>query len=113
MPETAVRKNSRSLELCPYRLQLLQALKLTDYDLRTKFASDILMHTNENFMDYVIFSDESTFQLNGYVNNNNVRIWSLENTTRSWNCNETPKLKICVPYLGGNRMGLSFYQNQL
>ncbi|GFT41976.1 hypothetical protein TNCV_1668101 [Trichonephila clavipes] len=44
----------KRLELFDYRLKLLQALKLTNYGLRTKVTNDMLMHDNENFMDSVM-----------------------------------------------------------
>ncbi|GFS48380.1 uncharacterized protein TNCV_2297261 [Trichonephila clavipes] len=69
----------KRLELRPYRLQLLQALKSTDYSLRTKFTNDMLIHANENVMDYVVLRDKSTFHFSGHVNTDNVRSCSLEN----------------------------------
>lgn len=93
-PKKSVRKDSRELQmpvltvwkvvrkrlkLRPYRLQLLQALKPTHHGLRTNFANEMLFHDNEYFLDYVVFSDESTFHLSGHVNTNNVRIWGSEN----------------------------------
>ncbi|GFS81534.1 transposable element Tc3 transposase [Trichonephila clavipes] len=39
----------------------------------------MLMHVYGSFMDYVVFSDESTFHLSGHVNTHNVHIWSLKN----------------------------------
>lgn len=93
-PKKSVRKASRELQvpvstvwkvvrkrlkLRPYRLQLLQALKPTDHGLRANFANDVLFHDDANFMDRVVFSDESTFHLSGHVNTHNVRIWGSEN----------------------------------
>ncbi|KAJ4430351.1 hypothetical protein ANN_22567 [Periplaneta americana] len=69
----------RCLQLRPYRLQLLQALQPTDYSLRSNFATVMLQHDDEDFLDLVFFSDESTFHLNGCVNTHNVRIWESAN----------------------------------
>lgn len=69
----------RRLQLRPYRLQLLQALKPTDYGLRANFATAMLLHDDEDFLDLVVFSDESTFHLSGCVNTHNVRIWGSAN----------------------------------
>lgn len=80
IPVTTVwRVLRRRLQLRPYRLQLLQALKPTDHVLRANFANDMLLHDNEDFLDLVVFSDESTFHLSGQVNTHNVRIWGSEN----------------------------------
>ncbi|GFU10114.1 DUF4817 domain-containing protein [Trichonephila clavipes] len=62
MPMRTVWKVLRKrLELRPYRLHLLQALKPTDYGLRAKFTNDT--RANEHLMDLVVFSDESTFRM--------------------------------------------------
>ena len=45
----------RRLQLYPYRLQLLQALKPTDYGAHADFANDMLLHTDDNFLDRVVF----------------------------------------------------------
>ena len=34
---------------------------------------------DDNFVKKIIFSDEAHFQLNGYVNTQNCRIWGTEN----------------------------------
>ena len=69
----------RHLQLRPYRLQLLQALKPTYYGACTDFANDMLLHTDDNFVDRVVFSDESTFHLSGHVNTHNMHIWGSAN----------------------------------
>ena len=80
IPVTSVwRVLRRRLQLRPYRLQLLQALKPTDYGLRANFANEMLLHDDEDFLDRVVFSDESTFHLSGNVNTHNVRIWGSAN----------------------------------
>ncbi|KAJ4433763.1 hypothetical protein ANN_16075 [Periplaneta americana] len=61
---------SCSRDTCNCRLQPI------DYSLRANFS--ILQH-DEDFLDLVIFSDESTFHLNGCVNTHNVRIWGSAN----------------------------------
>lgn len=80
IPVTSVwRVLRRRLHLHPYHLQLLQALKPTDYGLRANFATDMLRHDDEDFLTRIVFSDESTFHLSGKVNTHNVRIWGSEN----------------------------------
>ncbi|GFX27660.1 uncharacterized protein TNCV_107581 [Trichonephila clavipes] len=37
------------------------------------------MDADKNYLDYVVFSNESTFHLSGHVSTHNARIWSLEN----------------------------------
>lgn len=39
----------------------------------------MFLHDDEDFLDYVVLSDESSFHLSGHVNTLNVRIWGTEN----------------------------------
>ena len=64
----------KRLQLRPYRLQLLQALKPTDHGLRANFITEVLFHDDDDILDHVVFSYESTFHLSGHVNTHNVRI---------------------------------------
>ncbi|KAJ4440044.1 hypothetical protein ANN_08175, partial [Periplaneta americana] len=59
--------------------QFLQASKPTDYTVRSNFALEMLQQENYDFLDCVVFSDESTFHFSGKVNTHNVRIWESEN----------------------------------
>lgn len=61
----------KPLQLRPYRLQFLQALKPT-HSVRANFATDILMHDYEDFLDHVAFSYVSSFHLSGTVNTHRV-----------------------------------------
>ena len=81
IPQTTVwRVLKKRLQLKPYRLQLVQALKNNDYLRRMEFCNQMLqMEDDENFCSLLIFSDEATFHLNGKVNRHNVRIWGTEN----------------------------------
>ena len=83
----------------PYRLQLLQALKPTDYVVRSNFALEMLQQQeNDDFLDGVVFSDESTSHLNGKVNTHKVRIRGSENHREFVQSErDTPKL-ICALY---------------
>ena len=65
----------------PYKLQIVQALLPHDKPKGVAFAVDMLdsIDNDNNFLDNVIFSDESTFHLSGKVNRHNCRIWGTEN----------------------------------
>ena len=81
----------KCLHVHPYHLQLLQALKLCAPTLRLKCCSCRKIY----FLDCVVFSDESTFHLNGIVNTYNVRIWGSENPCEFVQCErDTPKLYV-------------------
>ena len=64
----------------PYRAQLVQELKPIDHPMRFRFAKwacDRLTE-NDDFRKKVIFSAEAYFDLVGYANKQNCRIWGTE-----------------------------------
>src|SRR5678815_231806 len=67
----------KRLHMRAYRLQFVHALKPDDYALRFTFACAVLGR-DDDLLDRVVFSDESTFHLRGKVNAHNVRIWGLK-----------------------------------
>ncbi|XP_069686166.1 uncharacterized protein [Periplaneta americana] len=80
---SGIRTFETIIECCiKYRLlydRLLKALQPTDYSLHANFATAMLQHGDEDFLDLVVFSDKSTFHLNDCVNTHNVRIWGSAN----------------------------------
>jgi hypothetical protein len=57
-------------KLCAYKLQLLHEVKPDDKPKRATFEADILQRVEtDNFLAKVLFSDEATFHLLGYVKN--------------------------------------------
>lgn len=65
----------------PYKITLVQELFEDDFDRRIEFC-EVMMEKwerNQNFFNNIIFSDESTFMLNGTVNRHNCRYWADEN----------------------------------
>lgn len=65
----------------PYKVHFSQELSERDYDRRLEFCEVMQDKCNENpeFPRNIVFSDESTFCLNGTVNRQNWRCWSREN----------------------------------
>ena len=57
---------------------MTQELKPTDHNQRRTFVNWIL-EQQQGFSKKIIFSDEAHFDLNGYVNKQNCRIWGEEN----------------------------------
>ena len=72
---------TKDLHLHAYKIQLMQELKPTDHLQRQEFVNWMLENQgmDENFSMKLIFSDEAHFQLDGYVNKQNCRIWGAEN----------------------------------
>lgn len=65
----------------PYKIRLVQELSEDDYDRRLQFCEIMMERCNANpdFVPQIVFSDESTFFLNGTVNRHNCRYWAREN----------------------------------
>jgi len=65
----------------PYKVHLVQELSDDDYDRRQQFCEQMMEICNVNpaFVNNILFTDESTFCLNGTVNRQNCRYWAAEN----------------------------------
>lgn len=82
LPTTTIwRVLRRRLVMKPYKLHLLQALRLDDKRKRVAFCDEIHngIDNDNTFATRIVFSDEATFHLSGKVNKHNVRIWGLQN----------------------------------
>ena len=73
----------KDLGMTPYKVQLVQQLKPTDHPMLFRFAKWACDRLREDadFAKKIIFSDEAHFDLGGYVNKQNCRIWGRENRT--------------------------------
>ena len=74
----------KDLGMTPYKVQLVQELKPIDHPMSFRFAKwacDRLTEDADFGKKKIIFSDETHFDLGGYVNKQNCRIWSTENPT--------------------------------
>jgi len=95
-PETSTRRRSaelqmsrrslrrilrKNLHMFPYKVQLVQELKPGDSQQRIIYAVRLqeLAREHNEFIHYLIMSDEAHFHLNGFVNKQNCRIWGVEN----------------------------------
>lgn len=94
-PEISIRKISSNLEIkkssvnnCllankfhPYKVQLHQELSDNDFERRTVFCqwAQNIIAENEDFFKYVMFTDESTFHRNGFVNRHNFHFYDTQN----------------------------------
>ena len=63
---------TKDLHLHAYKIQLTQRREFVNWVLENK-------KLDGNFSTKIIFSDEAHFQLDGYVNTQNCRIWGAEN----------------------------------
>lgn len=129
-PETSTRRRSTqlglsrrsvqrilaTLALFPYKIQIVQKIRPTDYQKRLDFAMSLQQKVEEDpdFIHKLIMSDEAHFTLNGFVNKQNSRIWAKENP-RSIHQRELHALK-CTVWCGVSSekiYGPYFFENEV
>lgn len=69
------------MKVKPYIPRLIHELSEDDFDRRLETCDTLLqkLADDPNFVDNIIWSDESKFTLDGYVNRHNCVIWSSDN----------------------------------
>ncbi|KAJ8944486.1 hypothetical protein NQ318_011743 [Aromia moschata] len=80
-------------------MQAVQELLEDDPDRRVKFC-DLLMtciDQNQLSLEWIVFSDEATFTLNGHVNRQNWRYWAEENPHWMREARENFVTLLCLP----------------
>lgn len=79
--QTSVLRKLKLHKWHPYKVKLVHELNEDDPDRRIQFCEDMMNRCNadEEFASRILFSDESTFYLNGTVNRQNCRYWSDHN----------------------------------
>lgn len=72
---------TKLLNMHPYRVNVVQELLLADCPKRIDFCNWLLhrFKSDAAAFDYFFFSDEAWFQLDGFVNSQNYRVWSSTN----------------------------------
>ena len=100
--ETQIPKSSawrivrKRLQMRPYKLQFVQALKAEDKRKRIEFCIDMQQKLKEDqFDEKLVFSNDATFYTSGKVNKQNVRNWGLENPHESLEqVRDSPKVNV-------------------
>lgn len=77
----SVNRSLKAAGVKPYKYTFVQKLTEDDPDRRLEFCSWIRSH-RESWSRCIVFSDESTFYLNGQVNKHNLFYYSTENERR-------------------------------
>ena len=93
---------------------LTQRLKLVDHEMRRRYIDWSLQKSIEkpDFSQFIIFSDEAHFQLNGYVNKQNCRYWSAENLLELREATQYPeKVTVWCGFWWGGAIGPYFFEN--
>lgn len=99
----------------PYKLQHVQELIDGDSDRRLQFCEQMLHMLNRNVISSadILFSDESTFLLNGEVNRQNCRYWAEENPhwMRQSHTQRPQKINVWAGIVGDHVVGPIFIEN--
>lgn len=69
----------KDLNMYPYKMQSFQALLQTDHPRRLAYCQWFNNLMNNDLLNLTFFSDEAWFHLSGYVNSQNMRMWSTDN----------------------------------
>ncbi len=80
LSHTSTYRTMRSIAY-PYKITVQHELKAVDGPRRLQFCAWLLRYTraSRTVLNYVYFSDEAWFNLDGFVNSQNYRVWSSDN----------------------------------
>lgn len=81
VPKSTAHRILKRHELHPYHVQRVQTLLPGDYQNRVNFSRTILERYRDDplFLTKILWSDESTFKKDGYMNMHNLHEWHVEN----------------------------------
>jgi transposase len=100
-----------------YRIKNVQKLLPRDYFPRMEFCEFWMEKINEdrNILNKILFSDESSFTLNGKINKQNRRVWARENPYRRQekHTQYRQKVNVWVGIIGNNLVGPFFIDGNL
>lgn len=115
--QTSVSRMIRASKFHPYHMQLMQELRGRDFEKRVQFCRWGLEKINRenDFFDFVLFSDEATFHKNGTVNRHNMHYYATENPhfVRCMNHQQRWSLNVWGGILGKRVIGPYFLDGHL
>nr|CAH7742739.1 unnamed protein product [Callosobruchus chinensis] len=81
VPKSTAHRILKRHELHPYHVQRVQTLLSADYQRRVNFSRTILERCRDDpfFLTKILWSDESTFKKDRYMNMHNYHEWHVEN----------------------------------
>lgn len=130
IPKSTAHRILQEQEYHPYHVRRVQSLLPRDYPDRIAFCESMLQkhRADPQFLDKIMWSDESTFKKDGYINLHNLHEWHIENPhlTREDRSQYRFKVNMWTGILNGNIIGpfempenltgesyLNFLQNNL
>lgn len=101
----------------PYKIHLVQELRPNDPDRRLDFIVQIIIKIEDDpeFLNKIMWTDESRFHNNGVVNRHNCHYWSVENPhwMRETRFQTVWGVNVCCGIFNGRLFGSHFYQGTL
>lgn len=95
----------------PYKIQFVQKLLPQDHQQRLQYAIRFAsLATQTDFLNTVFMSDEVHLYLNGFVNKQNCRFWSFENSMVIHQNQLHPSK--CTVWWGVRIIGSYFFENE-
>lgn len=114
---TSALKLMKLCQMRPYKMLMVQELLEDDPDRRLQFCEEMMNALDQNLvdLDWILFSDECTFALNGEVNKQNCRYWSTENPhwMRETHTQRPQKLNVWAGIIGEQVIGPFFFEDNL
>lgn len=114
---TSVRRILKKHTYHNYKMILVQELLPADYEQRLNFIAmmSVIRENNYNFLNLILWSDESQFTNNGRVNRHNLHYWSSENPKwlRQRNFQRVIKVNVWCGIIGRYLIGPYFFENNL
>lgn len=102
--ETSIRRVLKNAKFHLYKINLVQELIANDFDRRVEFCKIMMQKIEEHpeFINKIVFSDKTTFLLDGAVNRHNSRYWSDINPhwMRETNSQYPQKLNVWAGIVG-------------
>ena len=101
----------------PYKVQLIHELNEDDPDRRLQFCEELMLRCDKtsHFLNNILFSDKTTFTLNGTVDRHNCRYWSRENPywTQQAHSQRQGKVNVWVGMMGYRLIGPYLFEENL
>jgi hypothetical protein len=101
----------------PYKVTQVHELNEDDCDRRLEFCEVMndKLSNQPDFLNYLIFSDEATFCLNGQVHRQNCRYWATENPhwMQESHTQNPQKLNVWAGFTRGHILGPYFFDGSL
>jgi len=107
----------RAEKMHPYKSHLVQELNEEDFYRRSEFCETVMERCNAdvNFANNILFSDEATFMLHGFISRHNFRHWAAENPrcVIEAHTQRPEKVNVWVGIIGRNTIGPFFIDGNL